>query len=164
MNNVFNLFYTFYEYVLYTAHYFWLSEKHRKVFFKICIHSFCSIYIRRQYFKPKCTIVFLHGFFLQPNSIYTCLYIYLHVYIIKFTKVNITSMASRLKLHTDTCLTPGTGVQTMSHFRRVSNIQHESNLQRRGAHGVIEINFCSFLFWPLIALMTDQTSYFSSYW
>lgn len=85
-------------------------------------------------------------FFLQPNSIYTCLYIYLHVYIIKFTKVNITSMASRLKLHTDTCLTPGTGVQTMSHFRRVSNIQHESNLQRRGAHGVIEINFCSFLF------------------
>lgn len=69
-------------------------------------------------------------------------------------------MASRLKLHTDTCLTPGTGVQTMSHFRRVSNIQHESNLQRRGAHGVIEINFCSFLFWPLIALMTDQTSFF----
>lgn len=42
----------------------------------------------------------------------------------------------------------GTRVQTMSHFRRVSNIQHESNIQRRGAHGVIEINFCSFLFWP----------------
>lgn len=69
-------------------------------------------------------------------------------------------MASRLKLHTDTCLTPGTGVQTMSHFRRVSNIQHESNLHRRGTHGVIEINFCSFLFWPVIALMTDQTSFF----
>lgn len=106
-------------------------QKNIGKFFIICIHSFCSICIRRQYFKPKCTIVFLHGFFLQPNSIYTCLYIYLHVYIIKFTKVNITSMASRLKLHTDTCLTPGTGVQTMSHFRRVSNIQHESNLNRR---------------------------------
>lgn len=122
-------------------------QKNIGKFFIICIHSFCSICIRRQYFKPKCTIVFLHGFFfLQPNSIYTCLYIYLHVYIIKFTKVNITSMASRLKLHTDTCLTPGTGVQTMSHFRRVSNIQHESILNRREAHGVIEINFCSFLF------------------
>lgn len=34
MNNIFNLFYTFYEYVLYTAHYFWLSEKHKKVFLK----------------------------------------------------------------------------------------------------------------------------------
>lgn len=86
-------------------------QKNIGKFFIICIHSFCSICIRRQYFKPKCTIVFLHGFFFIPNIIYTCLYIYLHVYIIKFTKVNITSMTSRLKLHTDTCLTPGTGVQ-----------------------------------------------------
>lgn len=133
-----------------------------------CIHSFCCIWNPATIFQTKVhnrfSAWFLSSsFFLQPNIIYTCLYIYLHVYIIKFTKVNITSMTSRLKLHTDTCLTPGTGVQTMSHFRRVSNIQHESNLQRRGAHGVIEINFCSFLFWPLIALMTDQTSYFSSY-
>lgn len=150
MNNIFSLFYTFYEYVLYTAHYFWLSEKHRKVFNKL--YPFLLLYMKsgdnisNQSAQSFFCMVSFFFFFLQPNSIYTCLYIYLHVYIIKFTKVNITSMASRLKLHTDTCLTPGTGVQTMSHFRRVSNIQHESNLQRRGAHGVIEINFCSFLF------------------
>lgn len=150
MNNIFNLFYTFYEYVLYTAHYFWLSEKHRKVFNKL--YPFLLLYMKsgdnisNQSAQSFFCMVSFFFFFLQPNIIYTCLYIYLHVYIIKFTKVNITSMASRLKLHTDTCLTPGTGVQTMSHFRRVSNIQHESNLQRRGAHGVIEINFCSFLF------------------
>lgn len=151
MNNIFRLFYTFYEYVLYTAHYFWLSEKHRKVFNKL--YPFLLLYISNPatIFQTKVhnrfSAWFLSSsFFLQPNIIYTCLYIYVHVYIIKFTKVNITSMTSRLKLHTDTCLTPGTGVQTMSHFRRVSNIQHESNLNRRGTHGVIEINFCSFLF------------------
>lgn len=43
MNNIFNLFYTFYEYVLYTAHYFWLSEKHRKVFNKL--YPFLLLYM-----------------------------------------------------------------------------------------------------------------------
>lgn len=43
MNNVFNLFYTFYEYVLNTAHYFWLSEKHRKVFNKL--YPFLLLYM-----------------------------------------------------------------------------------------------------------------------
>lgn len=75
MNNIFNLFYTFYEYVLNTAHYFWLSEKHRKVFFIICIHSFRSICIRRQYFKPKCTIVFLHGLLIYlPARVHNQVY------------------------------------------------------------------------------------------
>lgn len=44
MNNIFSLFYTFYEYVLYTAHYFWLSEKHRKVFNKL--YPFLLLYMK----------------------------------------------------------------------------------------------------------------------
>lgn len=138
-------------------------QKNIGKFFIICIHSFCSICIRRQYFKPKCTIVFLHGFFFTTQQ-------YLHMLI--YLPARVYNQVYKGKYHFDNVSfeTPhwhlsntGTRVQTLSHFRRVSNIQHESILNRRGAHGVIEINFCSFLFWPLIALMTDQTSYFSSY-
>lgn len=49
-------------------------QKNIGKFFIICIHSFCSICIRRQYFKPKCTIVFLHGFFFTTQQ-------YLHMLI-----------------------------------------------------------------------------------
>lgn len=49
-------------------------QKNIGKFFIICIHSFCSIFIRRQYFKPKCTIVFLHGFFFTTQQ-------YLHMLI-----------------------------------------------------------------------------------
>lgn len=49
-------------------------QKNMGKFFIICIHSFCSIFIRRQYFKPKCTIVFLHGFFFTTQQ-------YLHMLI-----------------------------------------------------------------------------------
>lgn len=40
-----------------------------------CIHSFCCICIRRQYFKPKYTIVFLHGFFFYNPTVFTHAYI-----------------------------------------------------------------------------------------
>lgn len=113
-----------------------------------CIHSFCCIWNPATIFQTKVHNRFSAWFFFTTQQ-------YLHMLI--YLPARVYNQVYKGKYHFDgvSFETPhwhlsntGTRVQTMSHFRRVSNIQHESNLQRRGAHGVIEINFCSFLFWP----------------
>lgn len=138
-------------------------QKNIGKFFIICIHSFCSICIRRQYFKPKCTIVFLHGFFFTTQQ-------YLHMLI--YLPARVYNQVYKGKYHFEDVSfeTPNwhlsnTGDRSTNHESFPHSFKYTAQIKSTppGAHGVIEINFCSFLFWPLIALMTDQTSYFSSY-
>lgn len=109
-----------------------------------CIHSFCCIYQIRQYFKPKYTIVFLHGFFFITQQ-------YLHMLI--YLPARVYNQVYKGKYHFDgvSFETPhwhlsNTGDRSTNHESFPQSFQ--TILNRRGTHGVIEINFCSFLFWP----------------
>lgn len=85
MNNIFNLFYTFYEYVLYNAHYFWLSEKHRKVFNKL--YPFLLLYMKsgdnisnqsaQSFF---CMVSFFFFFFTTQHYLHMLIYLPARVY------------------------------------------------------------------------------------
>lgn len=85
MNNIFRLFYTFYEYVLYTAHYFWLSEKHRKVFNKL--YPFLLLYMKsgdnisnqsaQSFF---CMVSFFFFFFTTQHYLHMLIYLPARVY------------------------------------------------------------------------------------
>lgn len=130
-----------------------------------CIHSFCCIWNPATIFQTK-----VHNRFSAWFLFFFITQQYLHMLI--YLPARVYNQVYKGKYHFDGVSfetphwhLPNYGDRSTNHESFPQSFKYTARIKSTppGAHGVIEINFCSFLFWPLIALMTDQTSYFSSY-